>query len=333
MRKLLLIVSLALLAWAALVVPLPLLVLSPVPAQPVTSVFDMPIPPDEVLGKLLFTVVQVRPATAVTGLAAWPDPYRDVIVQGQVVPAGVDPEQFAEHQRRVFAESLRIAAAVGMREAGLPVNVDGDGARVLGLLPDAPAEGELQTGDVIIAANGEPVRLASDLVAAVAQVRPGDAVRLTVLRDEERLTVDVPVRILPQLDQAGLGVAVSTVDQRIDLPIAIDVEAGNDIGGASAGLMMALAVYDRVEPGDLTGGRVIAGTGTVDSSGRVGRISGVAEKVRGAQLAGARIFLAPDKQAEEARRAATEEMAVIGVDNVRDAIGALKAPKSGGTSG
>lgn len=333
MRKLLLVVSLTLIAWSAVVVPLPLLVFHPTPARSVASVLDMPSTPDELTGELLFTVVEVGPASAFTALVAWPDPYRDVILQGQLVPTGMDPDQFLEHQRMQFAASVRIAAAVGMREAGLPVRVDGGGAQVVGLIPGAPAAGKLQAGDVIVAANGEPVRLASDLVTAVARVQPGEPVQLTVLRGEERLTVVVTVAQLPRLEQVGLGVRVGTVDERIDLPLPVDVQEDSDIGGESAGLMLALAVYDRADPGDLTRGRVIAGTGTVDSSGRVGRISGMPEKVRGAQLAGATMFLAPDKQWEEAHTAAPEGMTVIGVADVREAISALQAPGFGGTSG
>lgn len=333
MRKLLLFVAAVLLAWSALVVPLPLLVFSPVPAPPVTSVLDMPPTPHEITGKLLFTFVKVNPVTVVSGLAAWPDPYQDVILQGQLVPTGVNPEQFVELERREFAESVRTAAAVGMREAGLPVRIDGGGARVIGLVAGAPAEGELQAGDVIIAANDEPVRLATDLVTAVTHVQPGEPVQLTVIRGEERLSVAVTVAVLPQLGKAGIGVAVGTVDERIDLPIPVDVAEGVEVGGTSAGLMMALAVYDRLEPTDLTRGRVIAGTGSVGSSGRVADIGGMGEKVRGAQLAGATIFLAPANQMADARAAAPEEMTVIGVANVREAILALQAPDPGGTSG
>ncbi|MDQ4131134.1 MAG: PDZ domain-containing protein [Actinomycetota bacterium] len=329
MRKLLLFVSVTLLAWAALVVPLPLLVLSPVAAQPVASVIHMPPAADEATNNLLYTFARASQATIVSGLAAWPDPYRDVVAQRQLVPEGVDPEQWAEQDRQAFAESLRMAAAVGMREAGLPVVVDGSGARVVGLLPGAPAEGKLRAGDVIVAANGEPVRLASDVVTAVARVQPGESLELAVIRGEERVTVAITVRVLPQLQQAGLGVSVVTVDQRIDLPIPVEVEEGLNVGGSSAGLMMALAVYDRVERGDLTRGRVIAGTGTVDSSGRVGRVGTIREKVRGAQLAGASIFLVPEKQAEEARAAAPEEMTIVRVGHVRDAISALQAPDAG----
>ncbi len=327
MRKLLLFVSVTLLAWAALVVPLPLLVLSPVAAEPVASVIEMPPTSDEATAHLLYVSVRLRRATIVRGLTASLDPHRDVIRQRQVVPTGVDPVQWGEQDRRVFAESLRMAAAVGMREAGLPVLIDGSGARVVGLLPGAPAEGKLRAGDVIVAANDEPVRLASDLVTAVTRVRPGDALQLAVMRGEERLTIDVTVRVLPQLEHAGLGLSVATLDQRIELPIPVNVEEGVNIAGTSAGLMMALSVYDRVEPSDLTRGRVIAGTGTVDSSGRVGRIGNVAEKVRGAELAGASVFLVPDKQAEEARAASRGEMAVIAVATVRDAISALQTPE------
>ena len=59
------------------------------------------------------------------------------------------------------------------------------------------------------------------------------------------------------------------------------------IGGPSAGLIFALAVYDEVTHDDLIAGRSVAGTGTIDGQGSVGAIGGIQEKVAGAEAAGA----------------------------------------------
>ena len=57
--------------------------------------------------------------------------------------------------------------------------------------------------------------------------------------------------------------------------------------------MFSLGLYDTLTPEDLTGGRTIAGTGTIDPEGRVGPIGGIADKVIGAERAGATVFLVP----------------------------------------
>jgi Lon-like protease len=64
-------------------------------------------------------------------------------------------------------------------------------------------------------------------------------------------------------------------------------------------MMFALGIYDLLTPGELTGGTKIAGTGTIDGSGAVGPIGGIAQKLVGARDAGARWFLAPAANCDE----------------------------------
>lgn len=119
----------------------------------------------------------------------------------------------------------------------------------------------------------------------------GDELQLTVVRGDEHLDVPVAVRLIPDASQVGLGILVATVNQQIQLSLPVDVTPNVSVGGPSAGLMMALTVYDLLDPTDLTGKRVIAGTGAIDLSGAVRPVGGIRQKVRGAQLAGATIFL------------------------------------------
>lgn len=325
MRKLWFAGALGLMAWAAAAVPLPFVTLAPVPAQPVTSIMELADSPQPLSGKLLFTAVAVRPVTAAGGLAAWSDPDREVILQQKLIPERISPEEFARRQQRIFAESLQVSAAVGLRQAGRQVKVSGEGARVVATLPGAPAEGELRQGDVVVSAEGQPIRLAAELVTAVGALQPGQKANLTVVRGGQRRQLAVPVRPLAQLHRAGLGVLVETVNQRIRLPVDVRVKRGVAVGGPSAGLMMALTVYDLVDPVDLTRGRVVAGTGTVDVGGTVGPVGGIAEKIRGAELEGAEVFLVPTSEAKQAAAAAPEGMRVIGVDTVEQAITALRS--------
>lgn len=324
MRRVLLAAATAMLGWAAVTVPLPLVVLGPVPAQSVSSVIEVSEADDDVSGELLFTAVTVEPATTVGTVTAWWDRHRDVDLQGQVIPEGVDRGEYLRQQQEVFAESLQVAAAVGLRAAGREVTIEGSGARIVAVLPGAPAEQELRQDDVVVSAGGEPVRLASELVAVVGRHDAGDTLELTIRRDDRRLERTIIIGTLPELDQAGLGVLVETVDRRIQLPVQVRVEQGTNIGGPSAGLMMALTVYDRTDPADLTGGRAVAGTGTVDTSGNVGPVGGIAQKVRGAELAGAEVFLVPAAEAGAARAAAPDDLRVIGVETLRGAIRALR---------
>lgn len=66
-----------------------------------------------------------------------------------------------------------------------------------------------------------------------------------------------------------------------------------DIGGPSAGLMYTLGTIDLLTEQNETGGKVIAGTGTMDDEGKVGAIGGIRLKMLGAKRDGATWFLAP----------------------------------------
>lgn len=114
----------------------------------------------------------------------------------------------------------------------------------------------------------------------------------------------------------GLALAGSDVDVE-DVMIETD-----GVGGPSAGLLTALAVADLASPRDVAGGRVIAGSGTLDADGVVGPVGGIEDKVRAAAEADATVFLVPPDLVEQAS-AMAPSMDVIGVSTVTEAFDAL----------
>jgi PDZ domain-containing protein len=101
--------------------------------------------------------------------------------------------------------------------------------------------------------------------------------------------------------------------------------ASGEVGGPSAGLMWALGLYELLDPGDLTAGRTIAGTGTIDLAGRVGPIGSIREKVIGAERAGADLFLVPVDNMPELEGVETGDMELVPVKTFDDALEALGA--------
>lgn len=324
MRKALFAAAVGVLAWAAVAVPLPVLALSPVQAQPVTSIIELAERPDRLTGEILFTGVRAEPATAAGVIATWVDEHRRIAIRPLLGPSGGDGQDVGELQRRIFRESVDVAAAAAMREAGMDVQVSGGGAEVVRVAPGTPAEGQLQEGDVIVAAGGQRIRLATELASITSGMRPGETIELTVERGSGTRTVTLQVATLSQTSEAGIGVAVRSVDLRIRLPVEVRIPGDVRVGGASAGLMMALTIYDLLEDTDLTGGATIAGTGAIDLAGRVHPVAGIAEKVRGAELAGAGVFVVAAPQADAARAAAPADMRVLAVEDLSDAIERLR---------
>jgi PDZ domain-containing protein len=117
---------------------------------------------------------------------------------------------------------------------------------------------------------------------------------------------------------------VESAGLAVNLPFPVRIEPQKVNGGSSAGLMFTLTVYDLVTPEDLTGGRTIAGTGTINLEGKVGPIGGVQQKVIGAEYAGAAYFLSPPEN-YEAARAVARRIKVIKVTTAAEAIQFLRS--------
>lgn len=324
MRQLFYLGSLVVIAAAILLVPLPLLVLAPAPVTQAVAAVDVGGAEGELNGDLYITTVAVLPTTTAGAVEAVLDEHRDVTLQATIVPPDQDEEEFFELQRELFRESVQVAAAVGLELAGHEVDVGGGGARVIEIMPGSPADGELREGDVIVAADGQEVQLASELAAVTGRASEGDVITLTVVRGGDEVDVDVGTMVISEdTEQIGIGIWVQTEDQELELPEDLDLEVRTRIGGPSAGLILALTVYDLYADEDLLDGRDVAGTGTVDLTGRVGAVGGVDKKVKSAIDTGAEVFLVPERLEEVARDAAGGDIEVIPVATVEEAIAAL----------
>jgi PDZ domain-containing protein len=116
--------------------------------------------------------------------------------------------------------------------------------------------------------------------------------------------------------------------------LVVDIDTGV-VGGPSAGLVLALAIVDRLGPEDLTGGLVVAGTGTVSEDGAVGAVGGVAQKLtaataRGPERRPADVFLVPRGELALARRVeVAREVVLVPVDDLAGALEALAVLRGG----
>ncbi|SNX61544.1 PDZ domain-containing protein [Streptomyces sp. TLI_55] len=106
-----------------------------------------------------------------------------------------------------------------------------------------------------------------------------------------------------------------------------------DVGGPSAGLLFSLGIVDKLDGdsngGDLTGGRVIAGTGTIDADGTVGAVGGVSLKTQAAKRDGATVFLVPKDECGDAKAELPKGLRLIPVTTLKGAVSSLVALESG----
>ena len=197
------------------------------------------------------------------------------------------------------------------------------------MAPASPAAAALVPGDIIVAVDGTAVEFAGDVIAALAGRRPGDSIVLGVDRNGQLVEEMVTLGASPgEPTRAFLGVSLETVDLEVDTPDDVAIETRN-VGGPSAGLMFTLGIIDALTADDLTRGHRIAGTGTIHLDGDVGPIGGVRQKVIAARDAGAGYVLVPTGNLADALDAAGDDIEVVAVDTVDDALGFLAGLPAG----
>jgi Lon-like protease len=338
LRALFLPLSLVLLLAAAAIVPLP--VFLEMPGRPVSLADGVQVDaPDsvELDGDFLLMSVRLPRGTVLGVVRALVDRRVSLVTPERVLPPGVSDREYFDTQRHVFQVSADLAAAVGLRAAGLidgPIELTGEGVEVRNVVAGAPADGLLEPGDVVVAANGQEVRTDLELRAMVPVAGSPGPLALEVRRNGEQRTVEVQPRVMDIGDgerRPVIGIELQTHRPRVDLPVPVEIDTG-PIGGPSAGLMIALTVYDKVSPDlDLAAGRVVAGTGGLDQDGSVRPIGGISQKVIAAADAGAELFLVPRLQLDQARDAlppgSALEVRAVGTfdDAVEVLLGAVTA--------
>lgn len=191
------------------------------------------------------------------------------------------------------------AKVVALRQVDEEAEVTGKGALVVDILGESKALELLEPGDIIFSADGREIALATELVQLVNTRSIGEDVYLGVQREEEVFYLSVALSEFP--DRPGrpaIGILIRSYDLSYHFSREIEI-ATHRIIGPSAGLMFALEIINQLTPEDITRGRQIAGTGTIDLDGTIGPIDGVIQKIYSAQRQGASIFVLPEKNRED----------------------------------
>jgi PDZ domain-containing protein len=276
---------------------------------------DHPVYPPR--GRVLFTTVSVREGVNLwETLGAWLD--RDVdLVSDKEIRGSIPPSQYHQLNVEAMTDSKSAAEAVVLSHLGFTDL--GGGAEVLSVELGSPASSVLHPKEVIVAADGAPVKNPSDLVAVIRARHPGDVLRLSVTTGEAPAADRTATLARGEQGQALLGVRLGT---KLRLPFPISIDSGN-VEGPSAGLAYAIALLDALTPGELTGGAKVAATGELEPDGKVDPVGGVAQKVVAVRRSGAALMLVPKGNYAEARAHAGSRLRVVAVDTFDDALRAI----------
>ncbi len=313
--------------------PVPYVVLSPGPTEntlgevqgkPVISIEGRQTYPTSGGLSLVTVAYQGGPGSRIdllTALRGWVDPTTAVVPEETIFPKSTSVDQVEKQNTQEMIGSQQLATAAALNELKIPIRTV---IGVQGTEPGSPAHGKLLPGDEILTVDGQAVTTTDQIAAAVQRHEPGQQVRFLVERDGKRTQVNLNV-IAAGDGRVMVGVVMGP---RFKFPFKVNITVG-DVGGPSAGLMFSLGIYDKLTPGPLTGGKMIAGTGTIDEHGRVGAIGGIQQKMVGARNTGATVFLTPKDNCGEAVKAVPDGLRLVRVETMRGALDAIAALNSG----
>ena len=296
--------------------------ISPDRAKPLQQHVTVPNEKRDENGGIYYVDVLVRRASLLERLLPFVRPDGSELVPREALlsPGTSDADRVRQSQRQM-SQSEQVAAAVALRQAGYDVKAAPDGVNVDQVAGDVPATGKLKPTDVIVRANGKPVRTPGDLRRIVGTLEPGDSVTLGLREGTKVRPVTVrTIRSPTDPDRTVIGIAVSQA-ANIELPFKVNIDLG-DVGGPSAGLAFALDVLEALGR-DVDHGNRVAATGELELDGSVAPIGGAEQKAIGARRAGVDVLLVPaGDNARDARRGA-DGVRIIPVDSFQQALRAL----------
>ena len=285
-------------------------------------------------GNVLFLTVRVtnHDPNVWRVVTSWLDPDREVVKRTDAVGCASDAENIAINAR-LMAQSQDAAKDVALTRLGYTVEADPPEVTIAdAVCSDVPAYGGLRAGDRVLAIDDQPVSQLTDVGPIVEAHQPGEPTTVTYSREGATETTRivtgrrtakgacVPVKRVTT-GTPCLGVVLEPfVTYRFPIDVKIDTQK---VGGPSAGLAFTLAIIDDLTPGDLTGGRRVAVTGTINPDGAVGPVGGVEQKAITARHNDVSMMLVPKDEVKDARRGAGD-VKVVGVDTIDDALAALQ---------
>jgi len=260
-----------------------------------------------------------------TALRGWLDPDVAIVPEEAIFPKNVSTKKVEQENTEEMATSQEAATAAALHELHMPTTTT---VVVDSVQQGLPAAGKLRPGDRIVAVDGTKIKQVPEVSTLIGKHKPGQTVKFTVRRDGKDSPVEVATVASTDKTTPGKPVVGVVLREKFQFPVQVKISVG-DVGGPSAGLMFSLGIYDKLTPQEVTGGRFVAGTGTITPEGQVGPIGGIQQKMVAARHAGATVFLTPAQNCGDAAASAPKGLRLVRVDTMHGALQALDALRTG----
>ncbi len=274
-------------------------------------------------GSINLTYVSEIKGNVLTYLISFILPNWDLVEAEKVYFSNETYEDLIFRNQMFLDEANQNAVFLAYEKANQYINITNQKNYIVYI--DSRAKTNLKIKDEIISVNGVYINSMEDYVNIVENGLVGENLNVVVL-DENKDKKTKYIEVIEYNNVKMTGLYFITKYNYITNPKIIFNFKETETG-PSGGLMMALSIYNKLIEEDITKGRKIVGTGTIDADGNVGEISGIEYKLKGANKNNAEIFLVPKgtnyEKAKLIKKEYNYDIIIIGVSTFKDAINYL----------
>lgn len=229
-----------------------------------------------------------------------------------------DEDAYNYRERLYFTTSLDSATKVAFEKAGKEVKISS--SRFLVIYIDKSSKTNLEVGDEILKIEGEKVDSYDKMASLISKNQNKKQIKITVKRDDKE--IETSNQLINMDNEKKLGVVISNEIKYTSDP-KVDFAFNGRQAGPSGGLMIALTIYNKLTEEDITKGKKVVGTGTIDTLGNVGEIGGIKHKLMAANSKNADIVFVPKENYKEAKQIKDKKnynFELVSISNFDDAI-------------
>lgn len=273
-------------------------------------------------GSFSMSYVSMMKGNIVFTLLSFALPNWDLIATDKITLENESVDESITRDKILLKQGLDNAIFASFKEAGKEINVTSVKEEIIYITKDAKTD--LKLGDIIISINEKEFNNLEEIQKYINTLQLNDTVYFKVLRNDKEITCKANVYEI----ENSLKIGISIIDKyEYTTNPEVNIKFKDSESGSSGGLMTSLQIYNELVEEDITKGRKIVGTGTIDMEGNVGEIGGIKYKLLGAEKNKADIFLCPIENYEEANEVKEKnnlKLKLIPVATLNEAINELK---------
>lgn len=246
----------------------------------------------------------------------------DIYKKEDIVLDNETDKEYYERDRLYLEESMSNAVISAYNLANKDVKISNNYLYVGYILDDSNTD--LLVGDSIISIDGVKVSTKEEINKLLSKKKSKDKINIKVIHDSKEYNRYAYLKEKKGKILIGI-IPIEVFDYKTDPKVKI--KSSKSESGGSGGLMLSLTIYDLLVKENLSHGRTIAGTGTIDRYGNVGEIGGVKYKIKGAVKDKADIFFVPKDNYKEAKKIVDKnkyKLKLVKVNTLKEAIEYLK---------